>query len=83
MSDIPVGGLPQHRRLVEQSRRAADAESEAARAEQWRRMTTKERGELIAQLLNLASFIGRNRVRQSHEPPLNFPRFSTRREHWT
>jgi hypothetical protein len=81
MSDIPVGGLPQHRKLVERCRAAAAAESEEVRAEEWRSLSMKQRGELIAQLLNLASFVGRNRARQSVEPSPNFPRFSTRREH--
>jgi hypothetical protein len=81
MSDIPPGGLPQHRKLVERSRAAAAAESEEARDAEWRALSMKERGARMAQLLNLASFIGRNRTRQSSEPELTFPRFSTRREH--
>ncbi len=81
MSDIPVGGLPEHRKLVERCRAAAAAESEGARDEEWRALSMEERGARMAQLLNLASFIGRNRTRQSTEPALSYPRFSTKREH--
>ena len=81
MSEIPPGGLPQHRKLVERCRAWAEVESEEARDAEWRALSMQERGARMAQLLNLASFAARNRTRQPTEPALTFPRFSTRREH--
>ncbi|MEX1103895.1 MAG: hypothetical protein WED87_06580 [Dehalococcoidia bacterium] len=77
MSDIPPGGLPQHRKLVERCRAAAEAESADARARQWRDVDVDTRTRVFAGLFDMAVLLSRDRVVPYKKPPLNYPCFST------
>lgn len=67
-----------HRRLLENSRRAAEAESAEARAAEWRDVSERRRSEAFAGLMQLSDTIARSRKPPYVKPPLAFPRFSSR-----
>ncbi len=67
-----------HRRLLENSRRAAEAESVTARAAEWRDVGQRRRSEVFAGLMQLSDTIARSRIPPYVKPPLAFPKFSSR-----
>ena len=77
MSDVPPGGLLQHRKLVERCRMAAESESAQARADQWRDVDVDTRSRVFAGLFDMAILVSRDRVVPYQKPPLNYPRFSS------
>ena len=77
MSEIPPGGLPQHRKLVERCRAAAAAESADVRADEWRNVGVERRTTTFAGLFDMSVIINRNRPIQREREPLDYPRFSS------
>lgn len=63
-----------HRRLLENSRRAAEAESAEARAAEWRDATPERHARVLADVIDLADAIQRSREQPFVKPPLNYPR---------
>jgi|GEM_PF-3138745 len=73
-------GRERHRKLVERLEAAARAESLEARVAEWRGRSERERGEALARLMAMAAELSRSRPQAYRKPPLNFPRFSSRRD---
>lgn len=68
-----------HRRLVERLEAAAEAEDLRARVAEWRGRSERERSEALARLMTMAAQMNRSRPQPYQKPPLDFPRFSSRR----
>jgi len=67
-----------HRRLVENLKRAAEAESARARAAEWRDRDECYRSEAFAGLMRMSDAIARSRSPRYVKGPLAFPSFSSR-----
>lgn len=79
MADEQPGSRGARRLLVERLEAAARAEDARARVEYWRGRSERERSEALAELMAMADAINRSRPVPYAKPPLNFPRFSSRR----
>lgn len=67
-----------HRRLVENLKRAAEAESARARAAEWRNAGPERHARALADVVDLADAINRSRPEPFVKPPLNYPRLPIR-----
>jgi hypothetical protein len=67
-----------NRRLLENLKRAAEAESPRARAAEWRERDEHYRSQAFAGLMRMSDKIARSRSPQYVKEPLDFPRFSSR-----
>jgi hypothetical protein len=61
---------PETKRFLANIRRAAEAESDVARAREWRNRTPEEHGRVLVGLLGLAHTIVTSRGRPVHKDPL-------------
>jgi len=67
-----------HRRLVENLKRAAEAESAETRAAEWRDASLERHARVLADVIDLADTINRSRPEPFVKPPLNYPRLPIR-----
>jgi hypothetical protein len=61
---------PETKRFLANVRRAAEAESDIARAREWRNRTPEEHGRVLGELLDLADAIIKGRGRPGRKEPL-------------
>ncbi|MBE7520503.1 MAG: hypothetical protein HS107_14795 [Thermoflexaceae bacterium] len=73
MDTQPPEARRDHRRLLENLRRAAEAESAEARAAQWRDATPERHARVLADVIDLADAIQRSREQPFVKPPLDYP----------
>ena len=67
-----------NRRLVENLKRAAEAESAETRAAEWRNASPERHARALADVIDLADAINRSRSVPFVKPPLNYPRLPIR-----
>ncbi len=77
-AEDPASRRDSHRRLVENLKRAAEAESAKARAAEWRDASPERHARALADVIDLADAINRSRPEPFVKPPLNYPRLPIR-----
>ncbi len=76
-NEAMTDGRNPHARLVERLQKAAEAESVAARARQWRDRSDEERWRALVGLMRMSVSIAQSRRHPYVKPALAFPRFSS------